>query len=141
MNTKNYKTLGQILREGLPNDPNWCIYSFGTAFDAPARVGRTRIYEDEPNGMAHVINCMKLSNAKDAWRQSNARKEGITLLDYMVEEGWIEYNDPDRYQIDPGCPRCGSPMYNEEVKEGDPFFTCLMCDHEAEWDSQSSSWK
>ena len=138
MNAQKYQTLGEILEKGLPNDATVRVYAFGTAVNSPARVGSPEFFEEDFDGMTLVISGEALGKAKAAWSRTASND---TLLDYLIKEEWIEYDDPDCYRIDPGCPHCDGAMYGADAPSGDNDFVCLLCGWEGEWDNEAARWK
>lgn len=133
------QTLGDLLEKGLQYDSSWGIYAFGTGVDSPARIGQTQFEcGGILDGMSFIIDGETLGNAISALTQGQPDDvmEYVSqsmLLDLLIENGWIEYENPECYSTEP-CPECGGMMYGADFPNGDTHSTCLMCGHEAEWD-------
>lgn len=144
--SKQAQTLGSLLYKGLQYDSSWGIYAFGTGVDSPARIGQTQFEQGGIlDGMSFVIDGEKLGNAIGALTDGEPDDvmEHVSesmLLDLLIENGWIEYENPDCYQTDPGCPKCGGAMYGADFPNGDTHGTCCACGHEAEWDNDTAEW-
>lgn len=143
---KQTQTLGELLYNGLQYDSSWGIYAFGTGVDSPARIGQTQFEcGGILDGMSFIIDGEKLGNAIGALTDGEPEDvmEHVSesmLLDLLIENGWIEYENPECYQTDPGCPLCGGAMYGADFPNGDNHGTCCACGHEAEWDNEAVEW-
>ncbi len=141
------QTLGELLEKGLQYDSSWGIWAFGTATDAPARIGQTQFENGGIlDGMSFIIDGERLGNAIAALSQGEPEDvwEHISqsmFLDLLIENNWIEYENPECYQTDPGCPECGGAMYGADFPNGDGHGVCCACGHEAEWDNEEAEWK
>ena len=147
---KQTQTLGELLYKGLQYDSSWGIYAFGTGVDSPARIGQTQFESGGIlDGMSFIIDGVRLGDAFLSYmdyptdEEFEDAKSAISMqefFDYLIDEGWIEYEDPDCYQTDPGCPKCGGAMYNADAPNGDAHGTCCVCGYEAEWDNDLAEW-
>ena len=141
------QTLGELLYKGLQYDSSWGIYAFGTGIDSPARIGQTQFEcGGILDGMSFIIDGVRLGDAVGALTDGEPEDvmEHVSesmLLDLLIENGWIEYENPDCYQIDPGCPKCGGAMYGADFPNGDAHGTCCVCGHEAEWNNDLAEWE
>ena len=136
-------TLAEILKDGLQYDFSWGIYSHGTGADSPARIGQTQFENGGLlDGMEFVIDGVKLGDAIRSYTDGDDEMEfsGSELLDWLLEEGWIEYDSPECYAYDPGCPKCGGCMYGADFPNGDNKGGCLSCGWDGEWDNEAEEW-
>lgn len=145
-----HNTLGELLYEGLQYDSSWGIYAFGTGVDSPARIGQTQFEQGGIlDGMSFIIDGVRLGDAwlsyldyptDEEYEDAKSAIGADEFLDFL-SDGWIEYDNPDCYQTDPGCPKCGGAMYGADFPNGDGYGTCVCCGLDAEWDNDLAEWK
>ena len=142
MSNKQY-TLVDLLEKGLQYDNSWAIYALGTGPDSPARVGKTQFEQGGIlDGKELVINGTQLGDAISAYTDGdeNFEIDYSLFLDWLIEEDWIEYHNPECYQDDPGCPSCGGVMYGADFPNGDEHGSCLNCGQSFAWDNDDGVW-
>jgi hypothetical protein len=130
--------LAELLKNGLQYDSSWAIYAYGTGPDSPARIGQTQFDNGGLlDGMEFVIDGVKLGDAVRRYTDGDDEMEysGSELLDWLLEEGWIEYDNPECYAYD-GCPKCGGCVYGAGFPNGDYKGVCLSCG----WDDETEEW-
>lgn len=146
----NAQTLGELLEKGLQYDSSWGIYSFGTGADSQARIGQAQFEQGGIlDGMSFVLDGVRLGDAwlsfldypnEDEYEDAKDATTPGEFLDWLIEDGWIEFDNPECYQTDPGCPKCGGAMYGADFPNGDGHGTCLCCGCDAEWDNDNAEW-
>lgn len=137
-------TLSELLKNGLQYDESWGIYSLGTGADSPARIGQTQFENGGLlDGMSFVINGERLGDAMRSYTDGDDEMEfsGSELLEWLLEEDWIEFDNPECYAQDPGCPKCGGAMFGADFPNGDNHGGCLVCGWDGEWDNEAEEWK
>ena len=138
-------TLIDLIKKGLQYDRSWGIYALGTGKDSPARIGQTQFdFGGLKDGKEFVIDGERLGNAIAEYLDNDPEAEiqsWSEFLDWMIEEGWIDYDNPECYQADPGCPKCNGPMHGADFPNGGNHGACLLCGNEAEWDNDNEGWK
>jgi hypothetical protein len=137
-------TLGELLAKGLQYDSSWAIYSHGTGADSPARIGQTQFKQGGLlDGMEKVIDGVALGDAMLSYTEDcdeDYEIDGEEFLDWLIEDGWIEYSNPECYQDDPGCPSCGGCMFGADFPNGDNHGSCLVCGESYVWDNDEAEW-
>jgi len=139
---KNQHTLAELLASGLPYDRGQAIYALGTGPDSLARIGQTQFEQGGLlDGKEFVINGMQLGDAILSYTDGDDFEiDGRELLEWLIEGDWIEYNNPECYQDDPGCPSCGGVMYGADFPNGDNHGSCLKCKKGFVWDNDNAEW-
>jgi hypothetical protein len=146
----NY-TLLDLLKKGV--QPGFAIYAYGTGEESKARYGQTQF---ENGGILDGTD--KIIDSEQYWRAHSAFTEGDAFtdddspesvrfedvadefLEWLVEEDWIEYHNPECYADDPGCPACGGVIFGADFPNGGSGGGCLVCHRDWVWDNESAEW-
>jgi hypothetical protein len=137
-------TLSELLKNGLQYDSSWGIYALGTGPDSPARIGQMQFDQGGIlDGKSLVLDGVRLGDAVRSYTDGDDEMDinGSEFLAWLIDEDWIEFDNPECYQDEPGCPECHGAMYGADFPNGDGHGTCLLCGHEAAWDNDEGEWK
>jgi len=126
---------------GLAYDKSWAIYSHGTGSHSPARIGQTQFEQGGVlDGMEMVIDGQKLGDALSSYTDDDEEFDIEEFLRFLIDEDWIEYQNEDCYQFDPGCPKCSGVIYGASFPNGGNEGSCLICDYTGTWDDEDQCW-